>query len=284
MNMPRSSVKQGEFSDLAARARLRLLIVNGARDAGTFGHLKKEYEMIHAAEITHGLLLAQEHAPALLIVDAILLNEDFRSQLTKCFPLKHIPVLAIFQKAELLAQPIPFGSAWDDFLQSPFEAHELLLRVRLMLYNRIAFDDRYVHRQPEESQRVPVNGFLQRIDQLVEENLDNTLFGVAELAVEAAVSQAQLYRKLISLTGLSPNAYIRHIRLKHAVSLLAQGTWNVGEVAYRVGFNSPSYFAKCFKAAHRFNPKEALRRRSFNSVPLMNAHSNLLLKLSTSNP
>src|SRR5688500_17187562 len=257
MTTPRQSIRKGELPEVDCPARLRLLAVNGdVRNAEIFSHLKKEYDMLYAADVTHGLLLAQEYAPVLLIVDAVLLTADFRSVLTRCFPLKHMPVLAIFQKAELIAQPVSIRNDWDDFLQSPFEAHEILLRVRLMLSNRISFNERYINYQPVASQSVSGVGFVQKINQLVEENLDNALFGVTELAREAAVSQAQLYRKLVRLTGFSPNAYIRHIRLRHAMRLLSQGAWNVAEVAYRVGFNSPSYFAKCFKAAHRFNPKK----------------------------
>ena len=119
--------------------------------------------------------------------------------------------------------------------------------------------ERYVNFVPEGNTETAQDRFLKRIKEIIEENLNNNLFGVSDLAFGAGVSQPQLYRKLIALTGYSPNHYIRHIRLKHAARLLSNGTGNVSEIAYRVGFNNQSYFAKCFKAVHQCAPGQMLQ-------------------------
>ena len=80
------------------------------------------------------------------------------------------------------------------------------------------------------------------------------------------LSQTRLYRKLVGLTGNSSNDFIRRIRLKRAADLLHKQAGNVSEVAYRVGFNSLSYFAKCFKQFHRHSPRDYAKvslRKSF---------------------
>lgn len=184
---------------------------------------------------------------------------DFRLQLKKTTRTSRIPVLAIIYKDEMNAQPQSFLTRWDDFILNPFEEAELLLRVRIMLINRLQLHERYVNFVPEGNIETSQDRFLKRIKGIIEENLNNNLFGVGDLAFRAGVSQPQLYRKLIALTGYSANNYIRHIRLKHAARLLSNGAGNVSEIAYRVGFNSQSYFAKCFKAVHQCAPKQMLQ-------------------------
>jgi AraC-like DNA-binding protein len=95
---------------------------------------------------------------------------------------------------------------------------------------------------------------------VIEENMANPMFGSREFARQLGLSQTRLYRKLIMLTGYSSNDFIRRIRLKRAADLLHKHAGNVSEVAYRVGFNSLSYFAKCFKQLHQYSPREYARQ------------------------
>lgn len=89
--------------------------------------------------------------------------------------------------------------------------------------------------------------FLDRLRQYVQDQMIDSDFGVEALASEMGLSRVQLYRKVKQLTGHTPVDIIRMSRLNRAKALLAQGSKNVSEVAYDVGFSSPSYFTKCFK-------------------------------------
>lgn len=89
--------------------------------------------------------------------------------------------------------------------------------------------------------------FLDRLRQHVQDQMIDSDFGVEALASEMGLSRVQLYRKVKQLTGHTPVDIIRMSRLNRAKALLAQGSKNVSEVAYDVGFSSPSYFTKCFK-------------------------------------
>lgn len=91
------------------------------------------------------------------------------------------------------------------------------------------------------------SNFLDRLRQLVQEKMTDSDFGVESLASDMSLSRVQLYRKVKALTGRTPVDIIRLSRLNRAKALLAQGNRNVSEVAYDVGFSSPSYFTKCFK-------------------------------------
>ena len=96
--------------------------------------------------------------------------------------------------------------------------------------------------------------FLDKASRVVGANLGNEQFGVTELAVELGMSRSNLLRKIRKSTGLSVSRYIRQIRLERARELLLEGSLNVSEVAFRVGFGSTSYFIKCFREEFGFSP------------------------------
>ena len=106
---------------------------------------------------------------------------------------------------------------------------------------------------PQSSEKV----FLGLIDQLIEENISNEQFGVSELADKVGMSRSNLLRKIKSSTGLSAAQYIRQFRLKEAMQLLRETSSTVSEVSYKVGFNSVSYFIKCFGDQYGYPPGEA---------------------------
>ena len=84
-------------------------------------------------------------------------------------------------------------------------------------------------------------------------------FGVEELSQAVHMCRSQLYRKVKALTGKTPNAFLRHIRLEHAHQLLNQNAGNVSEIALMVGFGNPNYFSKCFKELYGKSPGEILK-------------------------
>ncbi len=245
--------------NLSCSLRLRLLIIDkNEMNCAKLMALHDSYEVLYADNVNTGLGMAREHTPSLLIINTLLPENDIRVQLKKTLRTSRIPVLAIINRDEMHTLPQSVLAGCDDFIQSSFEEAELLLRVGIMLAHKLQLHERYVNFVVEGNMETSRDLFLKRIKIIIEKNLNNNLFGVSDLAYMAGVSQPQLYRKLIALTGFSPNTYIRHIRLKHAARLLALGAGNVGEIAFRVGFNSHSYFAKCFKAAHRYNPKQMM--------------------------
>ncbi|WP_163707977.1 helix-turn-helix domain-containing protein [Mangrovibacterium lignilyticum] len=98
--------------------------------------------------------------------------------------------------------------------------------------------------------------FIARLTQIIETNLKNEKFGVSELAREVGTSRTNLYQKVKSSTHKSVSRFISEVRLKKAMELLKQTSLNVSEVAYEVGFGSPTYFIKCFHDYYGFSPGE----------------------------
>ena len=89
--------------------------------------------------------------------------------------------------------------------------------------------------------------FLEKLDALIVENISNPGFSVKDMEQILGFSRSSFNRKVNALLSMSPNEYLRHRRLTYAAQMLGRKNCRVSDVCYKVGFNSPSYFAKCFK-------------------------------------
>ena len=104
------------------------------------------------------------------------------------------------------------------------------------------------------------NEFITQLTSIVEQNISNESFGVSELAYEMNMSRSNLLRKVTKETKLSVSQFISQVRLKKAMELLRKSSLNVSEVSHQVGFNSTSYFIKCFREYYGYPPGEVGKR------------------------
>jgi AraC-like DNA-binding protein len=104
----------------------------------------------------------------------------------------------------------------------------------------------------------PDERFLTLLMDYLESAWNNTNLKVDDFSKPVGCSKSQLYRKLMLLTGKSPNTFIREYRLDEALVLLSKHTWNVSEIAFETGFSSPSYFSKCFQKRYNYLPSNYL--------------------------
>ena len=95
----------------------------------------------------------------------------------------------------------------------------------------------------------------------IEDNLTNTQLSVEDLSRHIGMSRGSLYNKLLEITGLSPVEFIRSIKLEKAAMLLENSDLNIAQIAYTVGFATPNYFAKSFKAKYEMLPSEYLGQK-----------------------
>ncbi len=109
------------------------------------------------------------------------------------------------------------------------------------------------------------NDFLNKVTEIIEENLSDERFGVSELAGKIGMSRSNLLRKVKSLTKLSVSQFIRQVRLKHSMEMLKQTSLTVSEISYKVGFGSTSYFIKCFHDFYGYPPGEVGKREDDES-------------------
>jgi AraC-like DNA-binding protein len=101
---------------------------------------------------------------------------------------------------------------------------------------------------------IPHHMFINSVRVIIESHLANEEYSVEDLSRDMGMSRMNLHRKVKAVTGIPTGSYIRTVRLEHAMRLLNEGTYNVSEVAYLVGFSSLSYFSTCFSAQYGYPP------------------------------
>ncbi|MEO8173757.1 MAG: ATP-binding protein [Sediminibacterium sp.] len=224
-------------------------------------------------EVAGNGILALEKAttliPECIISDIMMPGMDgieLCKQLKNHAATSHVPVILLTAKAGSNSRVEGLQTGADDYLVKPFDAKELVVRISNLIEQRKQLRDRYSRQvisvQPESLTIVPGEQlFIQRVRQAIDENIDNDLFGVAELANAIHLSRSQLHRKLKALTGQSPNELIRNYRLERALQLLQQNGGTVTEIAFQTGFSSVAYFSKCFSDRYGYAPGELKKQR-----------------------
>ena len=132
------------------------------------------------------------------------------------------------------------------------------MRIQGLLNNRKRLQEKFSRRLLLEASEIEVTSqeeiFIQEAIRVVEVNLSNEAFSVEMMAEELNLSRVQLFRKMKALTDQSPSRFIRSIRLKRARQLIEAEAGTISEIAYSVGFGSPTYFGKCFKEQYGTAP------------------------------
>ena len=98
--------------------------------------------------------------------------------------------------------------------------------------------------------------FMKQLNEIISANLHDPDFNMDTMAELLHMSRSSFYRKIKGVLDLTPNDYLRLERLKLAAQLLKEGNDRVNEICYKVGFNSPSYFSKCFQKQFGVLPKD----------------------------
>ena len=228
--------------------------------------LEKDYRVLLAADGASGIRLAMKYVPDVIVSDVMMPGMD---GVECCRRLKHelqtshIPVI-LLTACSLDEQRIQgYDGGADSYISKPFSAQLLLSRVRNLISGRQKLRQFFADGQSLEKESLTAldKDFVTRFRTLVEERLSDPILNVEDLGREMGMSRVQLYRKLKSLTNYSPNELLRQMRLNKAASLLSASDMTVAEVAYEVGFSSPSYFTKCYKEQFGEIPTGLLKRK-----------------------
>lgn len=103
---------------------------------------------------------------------------------------------------------------------------------------------------------MPNSELIDKLKKIILKHISNEKFGVAELAEESGMSRSTLLRKMQKENGMSASQFIKQVRLEESKALLDETDFSVSEISFKVGFNSISYFIKCFKEEYSLSPGE----------------------------
>jgi len=236
-------------------------------------YLETDYAVSEAGNGKEGYDKAVELVPDLVISDVMMPEMD---GMELCKALKqdvrtsHVPVILLTARAGTDSKIEGLEIGADDYVTKPFDLKELIARARNLIEQRRQLRKKFSAGVVLKPGEVAVSSLddtlLKKIMDTVEKNMGNENFSVDDLAQEAFMSRRHLSRKLHALTNLSPAEFIQYIRLQRARELLERDAGAVAEIAYQVGFGSPSHFSACFRERFGILPSE-IRGHGSNSNP-----------------
>ena len=202
-----------------------------------------------------------------VVVSDVMMPEMDGNELTrhiKSTPhLSHLPVILISAKTSEEEQKHSLSIGADDYLTKPFHLSDLKSRINAIIESRQQSQNTQQtnEKAPEERSLTPDEVFLQKAHDCVMTHLADGDFDRDAFAAEMGASASTLYNRLRALTGQNVSTYIRDIRMKEARRLAeTQPNIRVSDLAYKVGFKDPKYFATCFKKEFGIQPSEFIEQ------------------------
>jgi signal transduction histidine kinase/DNA-binding response OmpR family regulator len=264
-DVQQEAMEEEEISTIAAFPDL--LIIEDNSDIITYiqSILKNSYNIQTANNGKLGIEKALDLIPDIIISDVMMPEKngyEVCEHLKQDERTSHIPIILLTAKSTQSDKIDGLKHGADAYLTKPFNKEELLVRLQKLVEIRQQLQIRYVNSTLDASSPIIVPSiedlFLQKLQEQIQLHLNDTEFGVPQLADSVQRSQMQLYRKLKALTDRTPSQFIRSYRLQKALTLLQARELNISEIAYKVGFSDPSYFSRMFHKEFGKNPSQFL--------------------------
>lgn len=256
-------------AELASKQyRYTLLVVEDSLEMQSFvvKQLSSEYQVLTALNGVEALNVLKEHTVNLVITDIMMPEMD---GLELCEHLKseldysHIPIILLTAKTTLQAKIEGMKLGADVYIEKPFSVEYLKVCVSNLLSNREKLRASFAHSPFVQTGTMAMTKadetFLKTLKEVVVANMQNPDFCLDDMASLLNMSRSSLNRKIKGILDMTPNDYIRLERLKKAAQLLKEGECKINEVCYMTGFNTPSYFTKCFQKQFGILPKDFVK-------------------------
>ena len=256
-------------------SRTRILIVEDNTDVIAYlsSLLRTEYAIIYAKDGIDGLRKAKEQVPDLIVSDLMMPGMDgFQlCQTIRSTPLlAHIPFIIITAKVSEDDRILGLKAGADAYLAKPFNPDVLMVRISQLIAQRQQLRDRFTqaitNNEPQsmkEQLSEMDRGFLNRIGDIVRQQMGTGNIDVESVAAKLCISSKQLRRKLYAITGETTVAFIMQIRLAEAYKqLIGQPQLTVSEIAIKCGFEDGGYFTKAFKQQYKITPTQLRKSAS----------------------
>ncbi len=245
--------------------RTTLLIVEDNEELLTLirNLMSHHYQVLTATNGREALDIIRGNNVDIIISDVMMAEIDgleLCRTIKKELETSHIPVILLTAKNSVDDRVECYNAGADGYISKPFDLKVLDARIKNFITNRKSKQkefqmDKDINLSKLDYQTIDEK-FLKKAINLIEENISDIDFDVNAFAEAFSMSKSSLYRKLKTITGLSPVEFIRNIRLKEACQRLKDKSISISEVAYSVGFAEPKYFAKCFKNEFNISPSE----------------------------
>ena len=223
--------------------------------------LYENYLIVEAENGEEGLEKALKNIPDLIISDVMMPKMDGFSL---CYKVKtdvrisHIPIILLTARSFSIDKIEGLKNGADDYLIKPFNEEVLKARIYNILRNRQLIHERFskdtILTPKDLVLSSPDEKLLNKLVELLEQNIENSEFSVEELSLEIGMSHSSLYKKIKALTGMTIVSFIRDFRLQRAAQLLKNNNISIIDVCFMVGYTDRKHFSQEFKKKFKVAP------------------------------
>ena len=231
--------------------------------------LTSKYKIEIAENGKVGVEKAFQNPPDLIICDIMMPEMDggqVCEVLKKDSRISHVPIVLLTAKIDVRSRISGLKTGADAYITKPFESEELLVTIENLFNSRKLLRDQmhkmifqnanvnesdYNIEAPENDDTLKMvleseNEFVQQLKQYILQNMSQSELSMEDLSHHMLMSYQNLYKKLTSLTGLSPLQFVRLLRISTAETLLLTTDKSIAEIAFMVGFSDARYFSRVF--------------------------------------
>ena len=248
-----------------------ILLVESNKDVRKFirNGLEKLYRVEVAVDGQKGIGKAKEIIPDLIISNIMIPGVngyDLCRILKKDINTSHIPIILLIAESsdEVIIKALEAGA--DDTITKLINIKILCARIKNSIEQRRQLQLKMQRQRTLMPDEIAVSSidetFLNELQSIVEKSLSDPDFNLNQLSRELYMGRTALFRKIVALTGQTPNQYIQSYRLQRAAQLLKSNFGGITQVAFKVGFSSSAYFTKCFKEKFHQLPSTYLEAES----------------------
>lgn len=274
--LPATDMEVEELDISSDTNKPTLLVVEDNKDMRNLLHLQLDdhFRVITAVDGVDGLKKVHLHQPDIIITDQMMpemTGTEMLEQIRNDFQISHIPVIMLTAKSDDESKIKAIHVGANVYITKPFNIEYLIACIEQLLIDRKMFREKIWNQEQvvekNEAEDTYENylqqkdfQFLEKIHQVIDENLDNSDFNIDSIADTLGISRSAFFKKLKSLTGLAPVDFIKEYRLSKSLEMLKNTDMTISEVAFAVGFRESGYYGKCFRKKYEQTPSEYINK------------------------
>lgn len=236
-------------------------------------NISKQYHVISVENGVEAMAVIKKEAIDIIVsdiamplMDGIELCQTLKQNIEFC----HIPIIILTAKTDIQSKISSVENGADVYLEKPISISLIYAHISGLLEKRQMLKSSFLTHSCVPLGNMGTNEidriFLQKVEEVIQNNISNQEFSVEDLAQHICISRSGLYAKLKAISELAPNEFIRLVRLRKAADYLVTKEFRINEICYLVGFNSPSYFTRCFVKQFGVLPKEYIEQNHLRLV------------------
>lgn len=258
-------------TDVQPANRPTVLIVEDQKDMRQFivGELLEQYNVSEAGNGKEAIDLLTGQNIHIIVSDVmmpVMNGFEFCNRIKNDINYSHIPFIILTAQHNLQSRLEGLNKGADAYIEKPFSTDLLLAQIDNLLKSRELLTRSYLEKPLTPALSLSSSKmddiFLEKLNNYLVEQLSNEQLNVEMVAEQMGMSTSSLYRKVKAISGLSPVDFIKITRLKKAVQLMKKGESRINEIAFQVGFSTPSYFSTCFQKQYGITPSDFMKEEN----------------------